>query len=58
MKLPGNPLQTRQRCTRIAAVARGSASARGSRSILQGFLKVGSNFLPLGTPILSAGNSG
>jgi hypothetical protein len=26
-------------------------NARGNRSILQGFLKVGSNFLPLGTPL-------
>jgi len=26
-------------------------SVRGSRSILQGFPKVGSNFLPLGTPL-------
>jgi hypothetical protein len=26
-------------------------SVRGSRSILQGFQRVGSNFLPLGTPL-------
>jgi len=29
----------------------GRVSVRGSRSILQGFLKVGSNFLSLGTPL-------
>jgi hypothetical protein len=28
----------------------GRVSVRGSRSILQGFLKVGSKFLPVGTP--------
>src|SRR5229473_1964981 len=32
-------------------LACGRISARGSRSILQGFLKVGSNFLSLGTPL-------
>jgi hypothetical protein len=35
----------------------GRVSARGSRSILQGFLKVGSKFLPVGTPLLNGGNS-
>jgi len=29
----------------------GRVSVRGSRSILQGFQRVGSNFLPLGTPL-------
>jgi len=36
----------------------GGISVRGSRSIPQGFLKVGSNFVYLGTPPLNAGNSG
>jgi hypothetical protein len=36
----------------------GRVSVRGSRSILQGFQRVGSNFLPLGTPILNAGQPG
>jgi hypothetical protein len=31
----------------------GRVSVRGSRSIPQGFLKGGSNFLPLGTPLLA-----
>lgn len=30
---------------------RGRTGVRGSRSILQGFLTVGSNFLDLGTPL-------
>jgi hypothetical protein len=33
------------------SLARGHTDARGSRSILQGLQRVGSNFLPLGTPI-------
>src|SRR5271168_799744 len=36
----------------------GRCSALGSRSILRGFPGVGSNFLPLGTPLLNAGQPG
>ncbi len=36
----------------------GRTSVRGSRSILRGFLRVGSNFLYLGTPILNGINQG
>lgn len=50
-------METLRRCPPIMAAAVGvrvHSRARDSHSILQGFQRVGSNFLPLGTPISNA----
>src|SRR5271165_2181623 len=54
-KIPGNSLEIFQCRSNIIVTVPGNGgrvSVRGSRSILQGFLIAGSNFLPLGTPLL------
>ena len=56
-KLIGYFLAISKYCGRTWNEAWEAAGVRGIRSILQGFQGVGSNFLPLGTPLLNGWQS-